>query len=243
MRAALPGGRLDDAAMTPGRSDEDDLDIPDVNPLYRAIGESMQAYAQVERLLASVLEAILRVDFRRAHAIFFAMQNVRTRNELIETLLNLEFGGGLRKFWASCSQYLLVLARFRNAVAHWHPHINIYVSKDEMETRAKNALGHPVLDRNLGSLEEEDFPPFLKDCFYIREQLSSLVAYVRERPATLPEELQRPLARRNQAVLRRRGKPEAQRSQPMPSRQSKRGKPSRKQRRLRALAGTAKGDN
>jgi hypothetical protein len=122
-------------------SEEDD--IPSLDPIYRAIGEAMQEYARVETVQASLIEGLLKVDFQRAHAIFFAAQNVRSRSELVETLLQLEFKDAIHKYWASCSKFLLTLARFRNAIAHWHPHINIYVSGRSERTVLKHALGHP----------------------------------------------------------------------------------------------------
>jgi hypothetical protein len=114
-----------------------------------AQGNAMQAYALVEGTQASIIEALLKVDFLRAHAILFAAQNARSRNELIETLLELEFAGTLRKFWASCSKYLLTLAQFRNALAHWHPYINIYTSKTEPKIRARPALAQKGSERRL----------------------------------------------------------------------------------------------
>jgi hypothetical protein len=199
----------------------------------------MQAYAMVETLQASLLEAILKIDFRRAHAIFFAAQNVRARNELLQTLLELEFGSDLKTYWASCSKFLLTLAQFRNAIAHWHPFTNIYIKNDSDETKLAPALGHPVLDRNFRSIEEPDFPPFIRDCLHIREELSSLIALVRERPSSLPERFRQPIVHRNEAVLQPRRNPKAQQPQRPPSSPSvlqKGKKPSPKQRRQRALS-------
>jgi hypothetical protein len=86
----------------------DDISGPEA--LNEAIGEAMQAYALVETTQASIIEALLKTDYQRAHAIFYTAQNVRSRNELIETLLELEFKDALRKFWVSCSKYLLTLS-------------------------------------------------------------------------------------------------------------------------------------
>jgi hypothetical protein len=215
----------------------DDISGPEA--LNEAIGEAMQAYALVETTQASIIEALLKTDYQRAHAIFYTAQNVRSRNELIETLLELEFKDALRKFWVSCSKYLLTLSQFRNAIAHWHPHMNFYGSNGPETWRVRPALGHPVLSRNFDGIEKDDFPPFLRDCAYIREELSSLIEFVRELPATLPEKFRRPIGRRNEAVLRRRRKSTAQQPPRLPSRVSglhKGRKPSARQRRERAVA-------
>jgi hypothetical protein len=142
--------------------------------LYRLIGEAMQTYAMVEAHQATLFELLLKTDLRRANAVFFAIQNVRTRNELLETLLELEFGSGLERYWASCSGFLSKLAQFRNAIAHWHPYVNIYARNDGSDWTPIPAVGDPVLGRNARSLEATDFPTFIRDCLWIREELSSL---------------------------------------------------------------------
>jgi hypothetical protein len=81
--------------------------------LYQLIGESMQAYAMVEAHQASVFQALLKTDYRRAHAIFFAVQSARSRSELLQNLLQLEFGSDLQKYWASCGNFLQKLAIFQ----------------------------------------------------------------------------------------------------------------------------------
>ena len=120
-------------------------------PLNQAIGEAMSAYAEVESHLANLLGTLLKTDHRRAYIIFFSAQNARARLEMIEHLLDIHLQPSLKrdfkKFWNSCTKYLLLLARFRNAIAHWHPHTNLYVKRNEdgkMETHYAAALGHPI---------------------------------------------------------------------------------------------------
>jgi hypothetical protein len=43
------------------------------------IGESIEAYASVEAKQAFLLMSILKIDYRKACTIFFAVQNVRAR--------------------------------------------------------------------------------------------------------------------------------------------------------------------
>ena len=126
--------------------------------LSQAIGESIQAYAMVEAHQAAVLKALLSTDFRRAHTIFFAVQSVRSRSELLENLLQLELRSDLQKYWASCSNFLQKLANFRNAIAHWHPHVNVYARLGSAERRLVPALAPPKSDGTLRFLEEANFP-------------------------------------------------------------------------------------
>jgi hypothetical protein len=105
----------------------------------------------------------------KAHAIFFAVLSARARNELIEVLLQAQFNGRLTKYWASCSGYhLQKLAKFRNALAHWHPFVNVYLPSDWNlpASNVAHALGHPAYGQDYESLEIDDVAPFLQDCAY-----------------------------------------------------------------------------
>ena len=48
------------------------------------MGEAMQAYADVEANLATVLGSLLKVNYQKGHVIFFSANNIRSRLELIE---------------------------------------------------------------------------------------------------------------------------------------------------------------
>jgi len=218
---------------------ENDIIDLNLNPLHRAIGEAIEAYAEVETILTSLLQALLRTDCNKAHALFFAIQNIRSRNELFETLLQLEFKGALKKYWASCGSYLYKLALFRNAVAHWHPLVVITVKSETDLTGvgAQHALHHPAY-ASFKELTLDHFPPFLTDCVYIRRELSALHGIVGKQPDTLPEKFRRPIARRNLAVLQLHHSaktPQPQRPPSRPKAAPKGQKLSAKQRRLRAL--------
>jgi hypothetical protein len=216
------------------------IDLGQTNPLHQAVGEAIEAYAMVEANLASLLEALLGVSMIQAHAVLFAIQNIRSRNEMFQTLLaHTHFHKDIKKYWASCSKYLLMLAQFRNAIAHWHPNLNVYVNKDFSAHRLVHALGHPVPGTPIKSLEVTDLAPFLTDCQYIRQELSALTELVKNAPVALPEKFQKPITRRNQAALRQRHSAKEQQPQRPPSLGTglHRGrKPSARQRRERALS-------
>ena len=118
----------------------------------------------------------------RLNAVFFAIQNVRARHELFEFLLRNKFGVAIEKHWNSCSKFLLTLATFRNAIAHWHPHTNLYTGRTGADFETRQALGHPAMVSPHAALEIEDFPPFLKDCMAIRTELSGLIGLVKDQP-------------------------------------------------------------
>jgi hypothetical protein len=188
--------------------------------LNLAIGEAIQVYASVETAQAMVVEGLLRTDFKRAYAVFFAVQNIRSRNKLIETLLEIEFGDQLSKHWRSCAKFLEILANFRNAAAHWHP-MGIIVLKPKGDTSPSNpylqGIAHPVSSYPFRPLVPRDFVPFKKDCLFARTFLAELYDVVTRRPSPLPEKFQQPIAHRNLAVLQPRRTAKAPQPQRPPS--------------------------
>lgn len=201
------------------------------------VGESIEAYASVEAKQSFLLGTILNVDYRRAGVIFFAVQNARSRGEMVEELLDQGFDGRLKKYWISCNRFLLKLARFRNALAHWQPYVNLYEDSNG-KGHYEPALGPPK-PGELKPLEASDLPAFVDDCEYIGSEIQKLDAMIKSGPQAWPEKFQPPTIRPNRAVLRPlQTAKELQRQRP-PSKQNvlqKGQKPSAKQKRLRALS-------
>lgn len=185
--------------------------------LNQATGEAIQDYARVETSQAMLIEALLHIDFERAHAVFFAVQNVRSRTKLIETLLEIEFKDQFQKHWNSCAKFLLKLADFRNAAAHWHPMGIIILSKDKSKSRVVEGIAHPVSGYPYRPLMPDDFAPFRKDCLFARTFLSELCDAIDRRSSPLPEKFQKPITPQNLAVLQLRRTAKAPQLQRPPS--------------------------
>lgn len=65
------------------------MSIPEPSSFHQAVGKAIHAYSRVEEEEAFLLRAILRTDIRIAYLICFAVQNTRSRIELIDNLLRL----------------------------------------------------------------------------------------------------------------------------------------------------------
>ncbi len=113
--------------------------LPEPSSFHQAVGRAIDAYCRVEAEEAFLIRAILKTDTRTAYFICFAIQNSSRRTELIENLLRYKFSNKFGTYWDSCSTFIGVLAQFRNAIAHWHPHLHIYSSGTE--TRYVRTLG------------------------------------------------------------------------------------------------------
>src|SRR6266404_3104185 len=203
--------------------------IPEPSSLHQAIGRGIDAYSRVEGEEASLLKAILRTDNKTAYLICFAIQNTRSRAELIESLLIYKFSNKFEIYWGSCSKFIADLARFRNAIAHWHPYLQVY-SNANNEFRYVQSIGPPV-PSNVRHIEDKDIPPFVDDCEAICAALRDLTKFIDSRRRTLPRRFQKPIACQNQAILQ----PTPSAKAPQPRRPPSVPKLSRAERRKKAL--------
>jgi hypothetical protein len=119
------------------------MGIPEPSSLHQAVGRAINAYSRVESEEAFLLKAILKTDIRTAYLICFAVQNTASRIELIENLLRYKFADKFQAHWDSCAKFIRTLAKFRNAIAHWHPHIQVYANAND-EYRYVQTLAPPV---------------------------------------------------------------------------------------------------
>ncbi|WP_145927475.1 hypothetical protein [Bradyrhizobium neotropicale] len=205
--------------------------------LREQIGEAIEAYATVEAKQAFLLMSILHIDYQKACIIFSAVQNVRARGEMMQDLLDQVSDGRLKRYWSLCNAFLLKLAQFRNAMAHWQPYSNLYEGPGD-KLHYEPALGPPA-QNGLKPLEASDFPAFIEDCGYIGEEIQKLDAIIKTGLRSWPEKFPPPVIRQNRAVLRRlRSAKELQPQRPpsKPNLLQKGQKPSAKQRRQRALS-------
>jgi hypothetical protein len=201
--------------------------IPEPSSLHQAVGRAIDAYSRVEAEEAFLIKAILRTDIRTAYLICFAVQNTGSRIELIENLLRYKFANKFQDYWDSCAKFIRTLARFRNAIAHWHPHVQVYSNAND-EFRYVQSLRSPVPNGSQ-SLREGDIPPFVEDCDNISSTIRDLSKFIASRRPSSPRRFQQPIACQNQADIqpRRSAKaPQARRKPSIPklSRAQKRAK-------------------
>src|SRR4051812_5804860 len=102
------------------------MPIPEPISFHQAIGRAIDAYSKVEKEEAFLFKAILRTDVRVSYLICFSVQNIISRLELIDNLLTYKFSNKFQVHWDSCAKFIRTLAKFRNAIAHWHPHVQVY---------------------------------------------------------------------------------------------------------------------
>ena len=205
--------------------------------LRGAVGEAIEQYSQVEYLLSVLLQKVLNIPQREASITFKAVQNVRSRGNMFGDLLALRFGRKLNPHWKKCNAFLLILAEFRNAIAHWTFSAIVY-KKPGGGVFIVPGL-HSIGDDDMRPITEGDIAKFVKDCNHIEAVLNEFINLISGPPVTSQEISQIQPVRPNLAFLQRDLIPRAQQLLRSPSRPSplqKGKKPSAKQRRQRALS-------
>jgi hypothetical protein len=190
--------------------------------IHAHMGQAIEAYSRVEQIQVQLLAVVLRLEYKMAAAIFYSVQNVRSRNEMIQTLLTLKYGEKYKEFWDSCTAFLSKLSVFRNAIVHWHPITIIALFSGDRDYGLKNTS--PL--KQTRTLEAKDFPAFIGDCSYITMEIETFMWMLRgDAPQQQPswqEKFSQPITRQNQADLRPPPKPKAPKRPRKPSRASRR---------------------
>jgi hypothetical protein len=111
--------------------------------MHAVIGASVHKYSRVEAAQVAILEGLLKVGTASASILLFSVQNVRTRNEMIEGLLQHYHGDKLQSFWAEFSAFLSTLAVYRNAIVHWHPGWRLHFDDDRKVKQITDLIADP----------------------------------------------------------------------------------------------------
>jgi hypothetical protein len=175
---------------------------PEEKEIHASIGKAVEAYGKVEGAEILLIQTLLGLDYASASIVF---SNVRSRPNLIESLLDRKFENKYQKYWKSCSSFLSSLSLFRNAVVHWHPAIALYTdSKQEHVVHHEHTMMHPVVGKGFGDLRPKHFPDFIEDCEFIYQELMSFNAHLMgDADASANDKLNRGFERKSKAILPR----------------------------------------
>jgi hypothetical protein len=147
---------------------------PENKEIHAAMGRAIDAYAHLEYSLTYLLQALLAVPPYEASIILFSVQNVRSRLDMIQTLLSTKHQDKYKKFWTKVSAFLLKLSVFRNAVVHWTPAVALYRSKDGKLAKHEHELMHPWNSPRYSTVTTTNIADFVRDCQYIEQEIHAL---------------------------------------------------------------------
>jgi len=137
---------------------------PENKAIHAQIGKAIEAFAMVEGAQAMLIQKLLNIDLQSAYAIFFAVQNVPSRNEMLTTLIRVRHGGKYDSYWRSCRVFLQKLAEFRNALAHWHPVVSVFTDKEMNERRFEYEIMDIRPSKSTAAIGVDGISPFIEDC-------------------------------------------------------------------------------
>jgi hypothetical protein len=178
---------------------------PETKEIHAAMGRAIDAYAHLEYSLTYLLQALLGVRPHDASIILFSVQNVRSRLEMIQTLLSSkQQDDRYKQFWTKVSAFLLKLSVFRNAIVHWTPAVSIYKSKDGKIAKHEHELMHPWNNPKYSTVTTKNIADFIADCRYIEQEIHALKRDLSGEPPepASPRRFLEPKIRPNLAHLR-----------------------------------------
>ncbi|MEN3238963.1 hypothetical protein PUR29_36620 [Methylobacterium ajmalii] len=132
----------------------------DQSEFHRKVGEAFEYYSRFEGYHSRILSSILNIDDDQGTLIFFTVQNVKSRNELILSLLEMKYGIKYRDFWRSVATFIENLAAFRNVLAHGHRIV-----------LGESGLHHPMPGK-YSTILGSQIKYFLEDCELMNHVLS-----------------------------------------------------------------------
>ena len=167
--------------------------------VYQAVGYSLSRYAQIEFALASILAALIRLDFKTSNLIFIALKSTRARHELLSALFEAKFGAKITVYWNSCVSALQQMAAFRNAVAHWHKNGGTAYAVPEGHKALPITYALTPPPGQDGRITKSQMDLFTADCKAMQRLLNDLAKHAKQRPSALPKRFLRPISYQPQA--------------------------------------------
>jgi hypothetical protein len=124
-----------------------------------ARAEAIDKYASLEHWLCSLFASLTKLDHSDAAIIFYRIGNARSRNAIIQELLDRQFGEIYHVYWRSMFKFIRKIDMKRNEIVHWHMGGN---SADEHIAAALRPPGKSFfLDPQTASRTHDDLTDFM----------------------------------------------------------------------------------
>lgn len=86
---------------------------------WAARGKAVNAYANLEQALCRVFANVSQMSDERAAIVFFRIASAQARNDILDKLIRLHYGGQYNRFWNSVLRALRPIDIKRNEIVHW----------------------------------------------------------------------------------------------------------------------------
>lgn len=145
---------------------------------------------------------MLQTDLKAAGIAFYSIQNARTRNRMVEDLLEHRHDNTYSLFWNSWNKECRRLDGIRNQVAHWHLSTTHSV-RGGIAQPSKSALKRPTYWsardwQPISAMGPNELRGFAEECHCIAHMLGLFFHYLTEdfhgyEPQTLHDIFQQPI--------------------------------------------------
>jgi hypothetical protein len=81
---------------------------------------AIEAYSDLERQLCLQFSDLMGANYQKGEIVFYKITNTFSRNRILQSLLEAEFGKKYKVFWGSLIKLIRQLDHERNKIVHWH---------------------------------------------------------------------------------------------------------------------------
>lgn len=140
---------------------------------------AIEAYSDLERQLCLQFGDLMGAHPSKAELVFYRITNTFSRNRILQSLLEAEYGARYKRFWGSLLKLIRQLDQERNKIVHWH----IIGEADEIVDALDEPMLAPHGDSDEVALFAEDLWAFVEKTEHVRLQAVMFYIYHLSRPS------------------------------------------------------------
>lgn len=146
---------------------------------------AIEAYATLERSLSDLLTLLLANDMRAAATIFNRLGNTKSRNLIIEDLIEHRYTGAYSAYWhgiagtkdkSGLMTIIQSLDGKRNEIVHWHSVRNVTDTDDSLVLMPPSFWFRPTAP----TIDTVDLLSFIEKANFAHRSLNMFITYVSE---------------------------------------------------------------
>src|SRR4051812_26824585 len=139
------------------------------SPLWAIRGQAIQAYANLEQSLCSLMAHLSGMDPSVAAIVFFKIVSTGARASILEKLLKKNYGTAYNRYWGSFEGRLREVDVKRNCIVHWNATIVVRDaygdgSSSKLELMPPNMWD---VDSNTPSYNADKITEFILECEFL----------------------------------------------------------------------------
>lgn len=155
----------------------------DHKSLQLARAAAIEAYSDLEQQLSLQFADLMGSPHARASLVFYRITNTFSRNRILQSLLEMEYGARYKKFWGSLIKLIRQLDHERNKIVHWHIIGGQIDENGKLLDEEEPPLLAPHGDSDEVCLSADELWEFVEKTEYVRLQAMMFYIFHLRRPS------------------------------------------------------------